>query len=134
MRCRGFLITPDDLLPEGITPPHLFPIACFQAGYLQAIKDYLSFHYKKNIILKVTSGYRNEQINKEVGGQPTSNHIYRLDDDYIRCASDIVPLNAPIEEVFGLLAPFQGEIYRHTQKGFIHIGQNGKTVKNHWVQ
>ena len=46
--------------------------------------------------IKVSSGYRDPVYNAKEGGSPTSDHI-------IGCATDIVPLEADIDDVFALL-------------------------------
>ena len=43
--------------------------------------------------IKVTSGYRNKEVNKLVNGAVNSNHL-------TGCAVDIIPLNAAFKEVY----------------------------------
>lgn len=49
--------------------------------------------------VKVNSGYRPPEHNKQVGGVPTSYHLFNGDN----CASDIVVLGVPVTEVFDWL-------------------------------
>ena len=60
------------------------------AGTLEELRDIL------NVPLKVTSGFRNNALNKAVGGSPTSGHTKGL------CA-DIVPIGMSIEDAFDLI-------------------------------
>lgn len=60
------------------------------AGTLEEVRSILGCK------ISVSSGYRNNELNKAVGGSPTSKHMLGL------CA-DIVPFNGTVEEAFNLL-------------------------------
>ena len=60
------------------------------AGTLEELREVL------NVPLKITSGFRNNALNKAVGGSPTSGHTKGL------CA-DIVPMGMSIEDAFDLI-------------------------------
>lgn len=115
-------------------------IACFQMGIMQMIRDYLSYSLGTEVSIKVTSGYRNEEINKQEGGVTNSNHIWRLENNYIRCAGDYrffvknTGEQIPCTKILKLLEPFGGEIYHNKEQDIIHIGQQGQTVKVHFTK
>lgn len=50
--------------------------------------------------IKINSGYRNPTLNKKVGGVRNSIHQVVYNNEIIGAASDIVPLDAELEEVF----------------------------------
>ena len=69
-------------------------------GYMKQLK-YISATLEEirailNVPIRVTSGFRNNALNKAVGGSPTSGHTKGL------CA-DIVPIGVSIEDAFDLI-------------------------------
>lgn len=59
------------------------------AQFLERIRAFARAHYNPNAIVVVTSGYRCPELNKAIGGVPTSAHCYG-------CAADIHVPGVPI--------------------------------------
>ena len=70
--------------------------------------------------IQINSGYRTPEHNKKVGGSPTSQHITGQ-------AVDLVPLNADIDTVFGLIIrefKYDQVILEKKNSRWIHISYN----------
>lgn len=50
-------------------------------------------------IINISSGYRNKELNKIVGGVETSNHLYG-------CAVDLVPAHASFKQVYDYITTY----------------------------
>lgn len=136
MNSRNFTI--EEIAHRGINSSELTDIAYFQMGIMQMIRDYLSWRMKKEVSIQCTSGYRDEKFNKVIGGVDGSNHIWREEDGFIRCAGDYRFFDKNTKEqipcmlILQMLEPFQGEIYHNKKQDIIHIGQQGGIVKPHF--
>lgn len=112
-------------------------IAYIAMGYMQRLRDELSEHFKKDIPLKITSGYRNLEYNRSIGSKDTSFHVWRYKDGEALWAIDFEPTTISPIFVYEYLAQsptFKGELYLHQTKDFIHIAPNGTVNKKPWIQ
>jgi hypothetical protein len=103
-------------------PPELLPNATYLATHcFEAIRSLLG------VPLNVTSGYRNEELNKLVHGQPNSQHK-------TACAIDFVPaginLNSAFLKIMQSDIPFDQLIYEHDGNGNYWIHVSCKSVGN----
>ena len=67
--------------------------------------------------IKITSGYRNNQLNKLVGGVANSNHLYG-------CAADIIPLKASFKQIYDFVVKLDYDecyIEQSNGKKWLHI-------------
>ena len=111
-------------------------IAYIAMGYMQRLRDELSEHFKKDIPLKITSGFRDLEYNRSIGSKDTSFHVWRYKDGEVLWAIDFEPTNISPIFVYEYLAkkkPFNGELYFHSKKDFIHIAPNGVVSKTPWI-
>ena len=118
-------------------------IAAFLTGKMQSIVDYLSYQLKTRIGCTPTSGYRSPKVNIDISttdrADKTSNHMWRIENDYIKCAGDYkffnkqTSIQIPCSIIFPLLAPFGGEIYWNKKEDIIHIADQGFN-EPHWIQ
>ncbi len=111
-------------------------IAYIAMGYMQRLRDELSEHFKKDIPLKITSGFRNLEYNRSIGSKDTSFHVWRYKDGEALWAIDFEPLNISPIFVYEYLAKkklFNGELYYHSKYNFIHIAPNGVVIKTPWI-
>ena len=80
-----------DLVPQNMADARRFEKQMrYTAGTLEEIRAVLG------VPLRVTSGFRNNALNKAVGGSPTSGHTKGL------CA-DIVPVGLNVSDAFKLI-------------------------------
>jgi len=75
--------------------------------------------------LKVDSGFRNPRLNAAVGGEKHSIHQIMVNGVLVGVATDIVPLDIPLDELFRVIhlaknLPIRGCII-YPYRGFIHI-------------
>lgn len=111
-------------------------IAYIAMGYMQRLRDELSTHFGKDIPLKITSGYRELEYNRSLKSPDTSFHVWRYQDGQAIWAIDFEPTNISPVFVYEYLAkkkPFNGELYFHSKKDFIHIAPNGIVSKTPWI-
>lgn len=113
-------------LPSNEDSSYLFEFAHFQQGYMQAIRDYLCFYFKKEVPITITSGYRDIEKNKAVGGVPNSMHIWRVGTPnqhglQMITANDFRPRGISLKEAFEALEWVKGEVYLNTPKMIIHV-------------
>jgi len=111
-------------------------IAYIAMGYMQRLRDELSLHFGKDIPLKITSGYRELQYNRSLKSSDNSFHVWRYQDGEALWAIDFEPLNISPIFVYEYLAKkklFNGELYFHSKKDFIHIAPNGIVSKTPWI-
>lgn len=108
-------------------------------GYMQAVHDYLSTKFKhthNNLSIIISSGYRDENYNKNISvsdkAKNSSNHIWRLEDDYIRVANDFIVNGMSLDLAFAALDWVKGEFYLNSKEKILHLGQQGKEIKAHW--
>jgi len=67
----------------------------------------------------ITSAYRPEPINRQVGGVPNSFHIYGM-------ALDVYPVGRPLEELYQhLLHRWTGGLGDGRRRGFVHLDSEG---------
>lgn len=128
-------LTPEESLCAGIL-----------IGTLETVRDYLSFHAGKPVALIPTSGLRRSAHNiavykdrYSVDEMPvaalTSNHIWRIENNCVRCAIDFKTKGMSLLKAFNLLKPWwTGELYLNNKEQIIHIGYQGKVLKTPWVQ
>lgn len=67
--------------------------------------------------VKITSGYRNNQLNKLVDGVANSNHLYG-------CAADIIPLKASFKQIYDFVVKLDYDecfIEQSNGKKWLHI-------------
>lgn len=68
--------------------------------------------------ITVTSGYRNNQLNKLVGGVSNSNHLYG-------CAVDIIPIKASFKQIYDFVVKYlvfdECYIEQSNGKKWLHI-------------
>lgn len=130
---------------EDLTLEKVF-MAGVQAGALEIIRDLLSYHAGKDIGIDITSGHRSLEENlKEYrsqfpnGNYPksayTSNHIWRLENNYVRSANDFKPIGIDLTKAFNLLKPIlTSEFYLNKGQGILHFGFQGRVSKVPWAQ
>lgn len=109
-------------------PKELLPVAYMVMGKLQVLRDFCG------VSIVITSGYRSETYNKEIGGAFGSRHIWRLDDDAeIVWAVDIYSPSMTPEALYEAAKKlFKGEVYLHKTKKFVHIS-NSMPLKEPWT-
>lgn len=153
MRTRNFTL--NEIAHSGPLQYELLRnIGCVQMGYMQAIIDYVSFKLKCKVICIPTSGYRSSEKNNAMiaSGQFStiandSNHTWRLENGYIRCAGDYrfyKTVNTPLTKgrliqipnsvIFPLLEVFGNEIYWNKKQDIIHIAQEINKPNQYWVE
>ena len=138
MKSRNFTISE---IAHRDLPSDKREIAAFQMGYMQAVRDFLITkfeHTHHNLSINITSGYRDEGYNKNISvsdkAKETSNHIWRLEDDYIRCANDFYVTGMSLELAYTALSWVKGEFYLNAKEKILHLGQQGNVIKEHWKQ
>lgn len=87
------------------------------AQFLERIRAFARAHYNPNAIVVVTSGYRCPELNKAIGGVPTSAHCYG-------CAADI---HVPGVEILTLAKDVADNIMGYDQVihefgSWVHVG------------
>lgn len=135
-RTRNFTLQEVVHTSLGEFPKELLPIAYYQLGRLQALREAANAYFKQDIPIKITSGYRSPSWNRAVGGVPTSHHIWKFNEDgTFVAANDIVPLNFSRQKYFDFLKEYTfGETYYHARFGFIHIATGANVQDKKWVQ
>ena len=115
-----------------VDPDHafLFEAAHYQLGHMQSIRDFLCHHFKKDVPIAITSGFRPIAFNKTIGGVDNSLHIWRLGVPnrhglQLITACDFRPLGVDIRKAFEALAWCKGEMYLHVPKSIIHYSPYG---------
>jgi hypothetical protein len=114
-------------------------IAYAAMGYMQRLRDELCDKFKKDIAIKITSGYRSPEYNRSISTakEPdNSYHVWRIDKGEILWAIDFTPSNISTVFVYEYLASsplFKGEMYFHRKHNFIHIAPNSNGKKA-WIQ
>jgi hypothetical protein len=115
-------------------------IAYIAMGYMQRLRDELSEHFKKDIPLKITSGFRDLEYNASISKAKNPNnsfHVWRYKDGEALWAIDFEPIGISPIFVYEYLAQsptFKGELYLHQRENFIHIAPNGTVNKKPWIQ
>lgn len=105
----------------------------FQMGYMLAVRDNLCSHFKKEVPIKITSGYRDIKHNADEGGTGGSLHIWRFDEDLaFITANDFEPIGVSIEEAYKALSWCKGEIYYNRSKNCIHVAPYKE--EPHWIK
>ena len=121
---------PDDF------PETLIPIAMYQMGRLQAIRDGACEFFNKEVAITITSGYRSLQYNSTLdGASATSHHIWKIKEDgSFICAIDFKSRDVPLEALYAFVKKYtQGEeCYLHRQKKFIHLSTENRLDEN-WI-
>jgi hypothetical protein len=113
---------------EGLSLQELL-IGMYRMGYAQAFCDYLALKFKKNIRLKVTSGWRSQAYNSTLpNASANSYHVWRFDDkNVIISANDFTSPDLSKEALHEEFAAFvRGETYLHRRLGFNHASDYGK--------
>jgi uncharacterized protein YcbK (DUF882 family) len=116
-------------------PESLVPIAMYQMGRLQAIRDGACEFFNKEVTITITSGYRDPVYNLSIGGAENSHHQWHFNEDgSFTCASDFYSRDVPIEALYGFVKKYtQGEeCYLHSKKKFIHLATENRIDEN-WV-
>lgn len=130
MKTKNFSVT--EVAHRPITPD-LIPHACAAMQHLQTIRDMASKHFKRDIPIRITSGYRELAFNQSIGSPDTSYHIWRTEDRLL-WAVDFEPLNIGIKEFWDWYHPLvTGERYYYRKYNFIHTAPNGRN-KPSWIQ
>lgn len=98
---------------------------CFEV--LEPVRKLLSDYSKKIIRININSGYRSDEVNKEVKGKKNSQHLAGQ-------AADIVPVGIYLTEAYHLIqksniAYDQMILYN----GFIHISHSKNPRKQSFV-
>jgi hypothetical protein len=84
-----------------IIKPPKNPVTIAINGFL--IDNYLRDFFEKNLpaySFQITSGYRDEQKNAEVGGVQDSTHLYNLGRDYVITRAGVVLNDSQMEKLF----------------------------------
>lgn len=130
---------------DDLTHEEIF-MAGVQAGALEIIRDILSAHEGKDIGIEITSGYRSLEENLREyksqfpkGNFPksayTSNHIWRLENGYVRTANDFKPIGMSVNEAYEVLeTTLTSEFYKNVTQGILHFGFQGRVAKKPWIQ
>ena len=107
---------------EGFTDD-LIPIAMYQMGVLQTLRDTATAYFGHPVRINITSGFRNAHYNKFIGGSLTSHHVWRYKPDgSFVCAVDTWSPDVPLAEWFKFCANnIHGEVYMHKIRKFVHI-------------
>lgn len=125
MRTRNFTLQevarrplPDNLIPNGV--------AAMQA--MQMLRDMGSAYFKKDVPLRITSGYRELAYNRKIGSPDTSYHVWRKESDgMLIWAVDFMPVGVTPSQYFAwMMGAVKGERYHHQRHKFIHFAPNGK--------
>ena len=114
-------------------PETLLPIAMYQMGRLQAIRDAATVFFNKDVRLSIRSGFRSLTYNAEVGGANHSHHIWHFKEDgTFTCASDFTSSDVPLEALYAFVKKYtQGEeCYLHRTKRFIHLATENRKDEN----
>lgn len=88
---------------------------------LQSIRDFIKKKFGFEIPLYITSGYRCEELNEEVGGVDDSAHLFGL-------AADIVPSGITVKQLYEAIQemedlPFDQLIHEKVGNAeWVHIG------------
>lgn len=109
-------------------PQNLTPIGLIAMGYVQALRDALWERYKKEIKIRITSGFRSAAYNKSLqGSSPTSYHVWRWSPTgQAIWAVDMVPDGLDLMSFEKFCKDFvRGETYRHKTHNIIHIAPFG---------
>lgn len=114
-------------------------IAYIAMGYMQRLRDELCEKFKKDIRLRITSGYRSPEYNATISTakDPSSSyHVWRYDNSEALWAVDFTTKDISLIFIYDYLASspmFKGELYFHRRHNFIHIAPNSKGKKP-WIQ
>lgn len=119
-------------------PDHLIPNAVAAMQAMQMLRDMGSAYFKKDVPLRITSGYREKEYNRKVSGSrnpDNSYHVWRKEaDGTLIWAVDFVPIGVTPSQYFAwMMNIVKGERYRHQRHKFIHFAPNGKD-KPPWIQ
>lgn len=116
-------------------PDHLTSNAVAAMQAMQILRDMGSAHFKKDVPLRITSGYRELVYNRKIGSPDNSYHVWRKEaDGTLIWAVDFEPIGVDIAQYFDwMMNKVKGERYRHQRHRFIHFAPNGKD-KPPWIQ
>jgi len=125
--------TRDFTLPEIIHrvndfPAELTPIGLIAMGYVQGMRDALWDRYKKEIGIRISSGYRSAKYNASLkNASPTSYHVWRWSPTgQAIWALDLVPVGLDLIKFEQFCKDYvRGETYRHATYNIIHIAPFG---------
>ena len=132
MRTRNFTLQEVAHRP---LPDHLIPNAVAAMQAMQILRDMGSAYFKKDVPLRITSGYRELDYNRKIGSPDNSYHVWRASDKgTLLWAVDFEPIGVDIAQYFAwMMGNVKGERYRHQRHKFIHFAPNGKD-KPPWIQ
>lgn len=94
---------------------------------LQAFRRYLNEKFKKNVPLRITSGYRCSEHNKAVGGVKNSRHAVGDATDVTTTAISVKELYEAAKE-FGAFAT----VIHYTKSNFVHLDSRPGRLNHAW--
>ena len=132
IRTRNFTLSEIMHRDKEITQEKIYS-GLVRMGYMQGFSDFLYYKYGRHIRLKITSGNRELTYNRSIGSSDRSHHVYRIDDNYVICANDLVSPDLKLEKLYKDFADFsRGETYMHKRFKFVHNSLHGKNEQ--WIQ
>lgn len=110
-------------------PEDLVPVGYIVLGFMQALREAAEMHFKKQVGVTITSGYRKPSVNANTPGSANNSyHQWRIDSKgQAVWAVDTKPTGVSLFEWFNFARQAViGEVYLNRKEGIVHISSYGK--------